>query len=309
MRSLILTALAIGICMMPASQRVRQSEKSGNQQSTTTANKTIKGNQGQQPLESEAISSIEASIEKIQQQQAQTLQAIENQNKEDVATQRKLVFYTLALAIVGGLQFLALIGQAIVFIYTLRAIQHEALIAADIANAARDNAGAAQRNATALMNIERAWLVPDGFVIPMELPSVHIVAAQVEQLTVRIRNCGRTPAWVTEWIFKTVVADSADPQGLFDYSSPNTSLRGVPLAPNTTENFFVEWVIRSPSEIDDIRTGRRHFYVYGFVKYDDIFGTVAHDTHICFHHFQRRDTRGHIEEGWEVEPPHANRFT
>ena len=173
----------------------------------------------------------------------------------------------------------------------------------------QSHADATKASADALINIERAWLVPNGFVDPSELPSTRVVPGHVEELAVQIKNCGRTPAWLMEWLCKPLVADTADIQNLLDYSHSNRSLKGVPIPPNESENFVAEWKIERPSEIDEIREGRKQFYVYGFVRYKDIFGVASHDTYFCFHHSRRRDAIGRIAEGWAVEPEDANQHT
>src|SRR6266403_2581311 len=77
-------------------------------------------------------------------------------NSDDIETQRKLVAFTKWLAVVGGLQFLALTVQAIVFWRTLNQVKAQANLMRvhaehleNLVGAAKANAEAARDNATA----------------------------------------------------------------------------------------------------------------------------------------------------------------
>ncbi len=176
------------------------------------------------------------------------------------------------------------------------------------AEATRASAEAATRSANSLIGIERAWLVRQGFIEPAELPSVRVHPEQKIEFTARIRNCGRTPALLSEWLCKVLVADTMDIQSLLDYGSPHSHPGGMLFAPDEAENFFAD-LNTQPSALDDIQAGRKHLYVYGVVRYRDIFGGPTHETYFCFHYSRTRNARGDFEKGWALEPPEGNHLT
>jgi len=173
---------------------------------------------------------------------------------------------------------------------------------------AAKSADAAKASADALISIERARLLPDGFVNPMELPDPRMFPLHVETRTVRVINRGRTPAVVVEWLCTMLITESANVLSLLDYSQFHTSPNGQLIPPDGAENFFAEWSTNSPSEIRDVRAARKQLYIYGFVKYRDIFGNQLNETYFCFHYFRGADSEG-LHEGWTVEPQEANRST
>jgi hypothetical protein len=149
-------------------------------------------------------------------------------SSQDIETQRKLVDFTMLLAIVGGLQFLALIVQAIVFWRTLNQVKAQAnlmrvhaehlenLVAAAKANAeaARDNAIAAKESASALINSERAWIVAE--LVPIcvrfggdwhrpvgngwaQLSEKEIFNGDHVKHKLKFTNMGRTPAHILRY--------------------------------------------------------------------------------------------------------------
>ncbi len=61
---------------------------------------------------------------------------------------------------------------------------------------------AMESQTSSLTNIERAWLLPNGFVDPLELPKIRQSPIQEEQFAINIKNFGRTPAFLVEWICK-----------------------------------------------------------------------------------------------------------
>src|ERR1700690_3125664 len=56
-----------------------------------------------------------------------TVKSVTTHANDDTEVQRKLVRFTFWLVLVGGLQFVALVAQGIVFFFTLRAINSQAL--------------------------------------------------------------------------------------------------------------------------------------------------------------------------------------
>ncbi len=102
---------------------------------------------------------------------------------EDVEIQRKLATYTQWLVIVGAIQFVVLIAQAVVFWFTLHAINRQTRLSSDTA----------QRQLRAYVCVNSALLK---FPQP-EVPEVQI----------HLKNSGQTPAydvrgWIHIWIEK-----------------------------------------------------------------------------------------------------------
>lgn len=153
------------------------------------------------------------------------------QSSEDIEIQRKLAKFTKYLVWVGGLQFVALILQAVVFYFTLKKIGTQAEIMqthADhldkLAKAARDNATAALLNAQAasksvdaIIRSERAWVIAElfpmakkksgqyfrwvggGNAVPME--PERILRGEHLQHGLKFVNMGRTMARITAFEF------------------------------------------------------------------------------------------------------------
>ncbi len=211
-----------------------------------------------------------------------------------VARDKPTFYVSIILAAIG-------IAGIIIAIWTVITIK-------DQTAATKDAAKSAARSVETLVNMERALLVPEGFVRPSELPKI-LRTPQTERFAIEIKNCGRTPAWITEWRCRTLVSDNENILGLLDYSSPHSHPgRGMPFAPEKTQNFFAD-LTTNPTEISEIAAGRKHFYVYGFVRYRHVFSDEPHESFFCQHYFQHSEGIGLVQYGWSVEPPEANRYT
>jgi hypothetical protein len=283
-RSLIVTALAVGIWITPFAQRTEKGD------ATTKADKTAKGNQGEQSAESKAKGSIEANLAKIQQQQAQTLQAIESRNKEDLATQRELVKYTKWLVYVGVL-------QGFVFFLTLLAIRHEASIAGDIASAAKDNAAAASDNAIAVKDGAKAAeanaraseasaeAAKESVEIIVRKERARIKIRPIElvltphktllaNVTYEVLFYGSTPAFIADAHAEAYVSDSLAPSSTSNSLSFPMSLPEVitPLAPLKEQTTFIgpKWTLEQV-DIDRLNDGTLFIHFNGFIQYKDVF--------------------------------------
>src|SRR5258708_963918 len=159
----ILLAAAVGTAIAQSTPK----------QGTATEKSSLKSDRAKQPdLSHETVEKVPPTADKPSANLTDTHVA---NNSEDIETQRKLVEFTKWLAIVGGLQFLALIVQAIVFWRTLHQVKAQAnlmrvhadhlenLVVASKANAeaARNNAIATKDSASALINSERAWVMAE----------------------------------------------------------------------------------------------------------------------------------------------------
>ena len=302
MKSLIVNALAFGICFVPVSQRVSQPEKS---------QQTAKRNQGKQPPESEAINSIDASISKIQQRQAETLQAIENQNKEDLATQRELVKYTKWLVYVGVL-------QGFVFFLTLLAIHREASIANDIAVAARNNAQAAKASADAIIVENRPWLLMSEIMVPYLVPAVEATpgAERFSYCITMTKNYGKTPARVTTLWGRLEIGESptTPPKDLvveIGRTAPIPQTYVFPPGETKAAEAMLSSGFISPEARDNVLTNKTKFlWLLGFVKYRDTFErepSIEYESRFCYLYETRLNSPAPF---WTpAGPPEYNRAT
>lgn len=186
-------------------------------------------------------------------------------------------------------------------------VRKQTAILGKSADAARMAAEATLRSVETATGAERAYLLVDGFVDPPKLPRHRQNPVQIEEFAVRIKNYGKTPGFLAEWVCKTYVTKTdAIMSGAPPYGDLNTARRPAPFPPDMGENFFAEWKIENPSEIDDVAKGKRHLYVYGAVKYRTIFGQKLLGTYFCFHYSRNRNAAGQLEEAWSAEPQEAN---
>ncbi len=129
MRCLIVPALAIGIWSQPVPQGLGQPEKCVAQTDRPAkAEDAAKTKKPQNPPTNKAALTPPAGNQNEganQQQSDQELKTAEDQKNQEIAIERKLVTYTKWLVVVGAIQFAALVGQAVVFFFTLRTISHQ----------------------------------------------------------------------------------------------------------------------------------------------------------------------------------------
>lgn len=209
-----------------------------------------------------------------------------------------------ALLVVVGI-----VGAGIA-LYTLAEIKKEVEHANIIAVAARDAANAALLNARAVINSERAWLLP---AILVEPPNLLEMARDSYpnsiEIAVRFNNAGRTPAWVTGWYCTTLITPN-ERVTPFDYGEGHSSLnQGEPMTAGSNDNLYVDFAVPELSTIADIQQGRSYFYVYGFLNYRDVFNQT-HQTYFSRRYSRRQFAPGTSEEGWMVIGPEgANRNT
>jgi hypothetical protein len=178
------------------------------------------------------------------------------------------------------------------------------------ASAAKNAAKAAFLNAKAVIDSERAWLIPAAESIePNELPAGILANSQVETLTVRIENCGRTPAWLMDWFIGPVVSEDASIGQITNAARPEGNFPHARPFPHTRiEDFWFEWTT-SKAEIGQIKAGQKHLYIWGFLQYRSIASDEPRVSRFCFHYFHRRNSRGSFDEGWTMEPPEENYYT
>lgn len=178
------------------------------------------------------------------------------------------------------------------------------------ARATEDSVKVASDNTKVLIDVERAWLIPSGPVSPKSLPTYRLAPVQTELLVVKIKNFGRTPAWLTDYFIDFEILDNTNIEEFTHLQNPEADYPSArPVPSGKTEEFSKEWNIRDSSTLDDIQAGRKHLYVYGYVQYRTAMTKELSCSYFCFHYFRQRSDDGNFMEGWMLEPPTANRYT
>jgi hypothetical protein len=178
-----------------------------------------------------------------------------------------LAFYTLILAVVAALQFGALAGQ-VVF---LRLAFKEARRGGDIA---RDAMIAGERAFVFGLGVQGFW-------------NLDSATQQYHwRLRAQLRNSGDTPTRNTQMHSNYVIRDTALPPG-FDFDYPTDQVGKALLAPHVDTMGGI--VPRpsdpaiTPQDILDVQAGTKLMYVWGWVKYSDVFpNTPRHITRFCW---------------------------
>ena len=208
-------------------------------------------------------------------------------SSDHIEIQRKLVKYTIYLAVVGGLQFIALIVQAVAFWRTLEAVRIQATLMGkhaehleNLAAAARDNAKAAKASADALINSERAWILVDIGKLPPFKPDPN----QLQFLWIfpTIKNYGKTVARITRvaGIVKLISEGEKLPvvpeyilgQG-FDEQIDTVLPPEVPMQPRLGV---------SGDELIQVQQGKLSLFVHGFIEYFDGVSEKQRRSAYCF---------------------------
>jgi hypothetical protein len=174
---------------------------------------------------------------------------------------------TWALVAVG-------VGGIIYAARTLGAIRHEAEIAKEIAAAASLNAAAANLNAKAVIDSERAWVVA-------EIPCISDIAiGQPLSIIWTVKNGGKTTARVMEKgeNFSVQPSLTSLPEQPH-YRGPTLWPDALVLAPNSTLSCALR--VPDPDTWQPIEDGYMILFVYGFVKYRDVFER-EHETRYIF---------------------------
>jgi hypothetical protein len=212
------------------------------------------------------------------------------ESEQNIALQRKLVRATAWLVIVGSLQAVILIVQAVAFWHTLGAVRTQAdlmkvhanhlgnlaAVAGDTAAAAKANAEAAKDGAEAtkqsiemLISKERARIAvrPDKLIL--RAPGDHLT---LNEVTYRISCYGTTPAFMGDsWAAVSVGAsEEILPAGV---PFPPLSVGPVfqPNPEGIEKNAFVFQDL--PLDATDSVNERKLFvHFHGAVKYRDVFG-------------------------------------
>jgi hypothetical protein len=111
-------------------------------------------------------------------------EVVANNDSENVNIQGKLVKLTGWLVVVGAIQAVVLVVQAIAFFRTLRILNHQTRLLQRGTVSAKTAANAAKGSADALINSERAWVIV----------GVKRYQKSATAFNLSITNHGRTPA-------------------------------------------------------------------------------------------------------------------
>jgi hypothetical protein len=297
MKQIVIVALALSMWVVPIPQDRRQpSAGTTKKERGADAQLAEDARDKQQAAEIAALNAMLAALAKSEQESA-------NERQQEAAIESENVHLQRWMIGVGLAQTFALIG-------TLVFIGWQAKETARAAKATETAAKAAKTSADAFLSSERAWLIPAAeSVKPNGLPTRTLVNSQVETVTVRIENCGRTPAWIMDWFIEAIVLDDTNIGQFTNAGRPEGDFPNArPFPQGRTEDFSVEWTTNQ-SEIAGVKAGQKHLYIYGFLQYRSIVGDDPCVSRFCFHYFYKRNTFGRLEEGWAAEPPEENHYT
>lgn len=255
------------------------------------------------------------------------------QSKENIEIQRKLVTATIALAVIGGLQFVVLVIQSVAFFRTLKTLNRQARIslrqtrvAQRAANAARDNASAAQANAEAAkanaVAAERSvelFIAKERARITVQVDPLNLAPTpdlSFFEAGYKVFNYGPALAFIVDARTLLKISQSPDPPD----DKPFVPMSLGPVVIPTTEGIKNSTVCfdkfrLEQADIDSINQERMFIYYYGFVKYRDIStkeGTEFWETR-WMHLWNVTDFKnfdGSVFAYWmKCGPPEANRET
>jgi hypothetical protein len=223
-----------------------------------------------------------------------------------------MAFGTLALAVIGAI-------AAYAALRTLRTIASQTVAAEVAARAATETAAATLKNAEALMNSERAWILvtmdatgpklsadnrwlwEDGMPLSIDdvLKNRH---HKPQRIRYTLRNYGRSPGWLISH------------RG---YAQIVPTINGLPSSPDysRTASFLGErsnllyepgkdrgTAVSIPSaELDPVANRESFLYVYGIIKYKDVWNGI-HETGFCFY-WHVPGPGDPDPQGWYAEGP------
>lgn len=152
------------------------------------------------------------------------------------------------------------------------------IITSAIAVTAVFQARAALRQAHHVAISERAWMIAE-----MGVPNFTPYRdKKMFRIVTQLRNKGKTPAFILESASVAVVLRSNE--SLPETPPPYPSIarwddRGVPLAP---EGEMGGDIVREFEDAGKLINGQMVLWVYGYVKYNDVFMLDVRETKFCF---------------------------
>lgn len=192
--------------------------------------------------------------------------------------------FTLALVIVGGL-------QAVLFFWQLRLIRESLIDTKESADAAKDAANTASRQANistktleTMQDTARRQLRAYVSVYPSGLAlEVNDVAIKIIQVFARVKNHGQTPAQEVSFIFKGDLVPNPLPN---DFIFPPAATRiddlfAIPPAEEVNSWFNLNRFITS-DELTALAGNTLYLGLWGAMFYRDVFDEIRQTKIICF---------------------------
>jgi hypothetical protein len=198
---------------------------------------------------------------------------------------------------------LATVVYAVVTIVMFFSIRSQARTARRAAEYAQTMSDTASKQLAMVQRIERPWLIAT----VGQLQEVAIEAIRQHMMSAKctIRNCGKTPAWITAWINVTKVIEIGEelpPEP--DYGEEIERLDEYPLPPEGTIGSMLNW---HPDQVRDAHRDKLALYAFGFVSYRDGFGR-SHETRFCYRYYP--PFRNNKMQGFHLGgPPEYNNHT
>ena len=251
MRILVVTTLAIGIWGLMPPSKCQPKEWGIQGEVAPHVNKPVESQKNQQTCKRKSVGPT--GFQGQEQPHAQSLNDSEPQKKEEMEIEREIGRYTGWLVVVGAIQFLALIVQAVVFVLTLRQMQD-----------------------TDKRQLRAYVLCESGFIFNVANP-VSLFPGQTFQVTdaqitnsavgpgakIQIKNTGQTPAFqVRHWgyiCFREYPLMAALPTRLPGIT-PVASVLGAGIT--STKLVWLQQPLTA-QQISDLRGGTGAVYVMG----------------------------------------------
>jgi len=277
MRSLLATALCL--CTLTQSPKQHTDSKQGTQAQTNKA-------------------ATNQSVPDTSKSSETQFYTYNNQKPERNETAKEigdylLALFTLALAVVSIMQWLVL-------------RQHEQWMEKHDAKLERV-AQAANENAKALINSERAWIT---VYLKWSEPGNHARTLPDGRARMDIQcicaNRGKSPAWVVEQCIKVEVANGFYGPDYSDVHDSDIDRRFIPLSPrdtptSDTTDFRRQLFTKGPAPIN------KFILIYGYVKYRDVFTQQGQPRETQFGFFTQ--ATGGVEPISRIAQPEYNRYT
>ena len=251
------SALLLSAVMIASAQPSQSPERNGTPESKSTQ----VSNQNQKSDQSQTRSQ---QWTPTQQQQADAKNTPSADTNQD-AIQKRIEAFTGLLVLVGALQFFALLGQGIVFYYTLRINQR--LTKASVIAARATRASVRQMRDTAERQLRAYVSVLVGNAIFQERNRNFKFEARPLML-----NTGHTPAHKVGYRAAAAILSIPLPAD-FDFPLPEQTTGASVLGPQ--QNFTMSGIVSDfvdDADVYSIKKGEgRALYVWGIITYEDIF--------------------------------------
>ena len=172
----------------------------------------------------------------------------------DWFTHDGVVFFTAALCFIAGV-------QAFLFVWQLRSIQRTI-------KPAEDAAKAAAMQSEAIIRAERAYVT-----MSHNAPGIFISEDRRVEISVDVKNFGRTPARITDVLLSTMIIERNQtlPSRPIYTLPANKVLPTAFLVAGDNFNAAAPLLILAETQFNNIKTGELQLFVVGYVDYIDQF--------------------------------------